>query len=319
MSAEAQKPRYFSALFDFIFKSSIGMKVVMAASGVILWGFVIGHMAGNLQIFLPTAAGEWGKVLNDYAHTLKTTPPLLWGTRITLLVAFILHAYTGVKLAAANKAARPVRYGAPQAHETSTLAGRIMPITGIILLVFIIGHLLHFTIPSFNKAAMAYTFKGDHDVARMVVEAFSKPLVVLVYVIGTTGVVLHLFHGSKSFLQSLGLRHAAWTPGIALVGRLTVAAILVGNMTIPGVIFMWSQQSPSWFNSTRGKSVASSTATPTKTKKSTRGQVKRAPLGKQRQRIGKKGAKPIKTLTLPVNEANRRLKAGSLKKINKDK
>src|SRR5882762_5500910 len=126
-------------LITNIFQSSLGKKFIMAASGFALLLFVIGHLAGNLQIFLGREA------INRYGHFLQSNPELIWPARLFLLVMVGLHIWAAVKLSVENKVARPVAYARYQ-PVGSSYASRTMLMSGLIILVFIIYHLLHFTV-----------------------------------------------------------------------------------------------------------------------------------------------------------------------------
>jgi succinate dehydrogenase / fumarate reductase cytochrome b subunit len=216
------------------FGSSIGAKVLMSLTGVVIWGFAIGHTAGNLQIFLPAPDGGYtGQQINEYAAFLHATPPLLWGTRILLLVCFPLHIVYGLKLARANKAARSQRY-AVVAYERSNIASRLMALSGVVLLVFMVFHLAHFTFHWVHPGFATMTDQeGLHDVHGMVWQGFGYVGVAVGYVIAQSLLFLHLYHGSVSFLQSLGIRHYAWTPVAAIAGRLLVIFVVAGNIAMP--------------------------------------------------------------------------------------
>ena len=121
------------------YQTTLGKKVVMAISGVILIGFVLGHMAGNLQIFLGP------EKLDAYAEFLHSMPALLWGTRVVLLVSIFAHFLSAFSLWKQNKAARPRGY-AKQVSQATTYAARTMKWGGVIVLLFITYHLLHLTI-----------------------------------------------------------------------------------------------------------------------------------------------------------------------------
>src|SRR5215471_21129155 len=122
-----------------IFGSSVGKKFIMAVSGLVLFLFVVGHMAGNLQIFLGPEA------LNRYGHFLQTNPELIWPARLGLLLMVGLHIWSAAALSRENKAARPVGYAEYQ-PVGSSLASRTMLMSGLIILVFIVYHLLHYTV-----------------------------------------------------------------------------------------------------------------------------------------------------------------------------
>src|SRR5258708_35622358 len=122
-----------------IFGSSLGKKYIMAVSGFVLFLFVVGHLLGNLQIFLGPEA------INRYGHFLQSNVELLWPVRIFLLCMIGLHIWSAIKLSIENKAARPVPY-ANWNPTTATYASRTMLMSGVIIFVFIIYHLLHYTV-----------------------------------------------------------------------------------------------------------------------------------------------------------------------------
>lgn len=218
-------------------RSSVGAKVLMSLSGVIMWGFVIGHLAGNLQVLLPAPAGGYaGQQINEYAKFLHDTPPLLWGTRILVLASLIGHVLVGLRLARMNRAARPMRYAKVQ-YERSSISSRLMALSGLIVLAFILFHLAHFTFHWVDTSYATMTDKkGLHDVYGMLWQGFKLPGIVAFYVVGQALLFMHLYHGSVSFLQSLGLRHPAWTPVASILGRLLVIGILAGNVAIPTIL-----------------------------------------------------------------------------------
>ncbi len=228
-------------LWGFL-NSSIGSKVVMALTGIVLWGYAIGHVLGNIQVFLFAPQGGYlGQQINDYARFLHTTPWLLWGTRAVLLVSFALHIYFGMKLAAKNRMARPARYAGGQRHDRSSLGARFMAVSGIVLLVFIAFHLAHFTLGWVNPEYTSFEDrKGIHDVYRMLREAFAIPWIAGFYIISVVLLFAHLFHGAVSFWQSLGIRQAKWTPLLRVGSRLVVVGMIAAYIAIPIVLFSWS-------------------------------------------------------------------------------
>src|SRR6266404_3964868 len=125
-------------IFTNIFRSSVGKKFIMAGSGFVLFLFVIGHLVGNLQIFLGREA------INRYGHFLQSNPELIWPARLFLLLMLALHIWSAIQLSIENKAARPVGY-AVLMPVGSSYAARTMLMSGIIIIVFIVYHLLHFT------------------------------------------------------------------------------------------------------------------------------------------------------------------------------
>ncbi len=240
----------FRLVLDF-FGSSIGAKILVALTGVIMWGFVIGHMAGNLQVFLPAPPdGYWGQQINDYGHFLKSTPALLWGTRITLIGAVFLHIGFAFRLTMKNKAARPSRY-AMKRSQKSTVFGKIMPVSGIVVGLFILFHLFHFTIGlpvevmGVSNDILQYQDQaGHHDVYKMLRVSFGQVGFVALYTICNLLLLMHLVHGTQSVWQTLGLNHKSWTPIARTLGWLLVAAIAAGNLSIPFVVMSYPPIAP---------------------------------------------------------------------------
>ena len=213
--------------FGRYLKSSVGTKHVMAGTGLLLVGFVLAHMAGNLQVF------KGREALNAYAETLQAMGPLLWVARLGLIAIVLVHIASAVRLVAMNSAARPVPY--KRVHrEKSTFASRAMPMTGMIVLAFIIFHLLHFTagVIQHGNYEMVDEF-GRHDVYGMVVAGFQSPIVSGFYILSMILLALHLNHGCSSFFQSLGLNHPKYNGVFKMVGPAFATLVLVGNCAMP--------------------------------------------------------------------------------------
>jgi succinate dehydrogenase / fumarate reductase cytochrome b subunit len=210
-----------SRLFEF-FRSMIGKKAVMAVSGVVLFGYIVGHMLGNLQIFLGR------EKLNDYAEFLHSTPSLLWGTRVLLLVSVILHIYSAVVVTARSKAARPHGYAkySPVQSGLPSYASRTMMRGGVIIAAFVVYHLLHLT---FGRV---HPFTPG-DVYGNLVAGFRMPLVAGAYLFAVGVLGLHLLHGLYSMFQSLGLSHPRYTPRIKAAAATVTALIVLGYYAVP--------------------------------------------------------------------------------------
>jgi succinate dehydrogenase / fumarate reductase, cytochrome b subunit len=216
--------------------SSVGSKFVMAVTGLMLWGFVIGHLVGNLQIFAGAkdSINEYAVFLHEVGHGA-----VLWGARGSLLLAVTLHIVLGIRLAKLNRQARPTSY-ATRTWKATNPATLYMAFSGTVILAFIIGHLLHFTIRPGEM--MVLDDKNRPDVFLMVHQAFSNPWIVFAYVAAQAVLLLHLFHGTQSLFQSVGFYHPVWTPVIRVAGRAVAALIFIGNLAIPLVIFLvWSK------------------------------------------------------------------------------
>ncbi len=188
--------------------------MVVAITGVILILFVVGHLLGNLQIFL---GPDW---INGYSQHLRDLGPLLWLIRIFLLVTVIVHIYVTIRLAIDNRRARPEPY-IDKEYVKATFASRHMVMSGLIVLAFIVYHLAHFT---FRKTDPRFPLlKLDalnrYDVYSMMVYGFQNYFVSGFYILGLFLLALHLSHGSSSFLQSLGMNDKKLTPRLAFGGR----------------------------------------------------------------------------------------------------
>lgn len=219
--------------------STIFLKWVMALTGALFVLFVIGHLAGNLQVFLGP------ETFNTYSHFLQSTGELLWIVRIVLLTAFLLHIYTSLKLTAINLKANPVKYK-KAGYTKSTIYSRTMIYSGLLVLAFIVFHLLHYTArttePAYNGPEYHEMYgtqiKGDgleiaidehtkltandnyagiqmrHDTYKMVLHGFSNPAIVIVYLIGVILLGMHLTHAIQSMFQTLSIAGPDLSPKI---------------------------------------------------------------------------------------------------------
>ena len=231
-SAATVRPEKRGGITGF-YRSSIGKKMIVAITGVILILFVIGHLLGNLQIFL---GPDW---INSYAQHLRDLGPLLWLERIILLTAAVIHIVVTIQLAIDNRRARPEAYIDKQ-NVKASFASRHMVMSGVIVLAFIVYHLAHFTVrvtdPRF--ALLKPDPRGHDDVYSMMVYGFQNPLVSGFYVLGLFLLALHLSHGSSSFFQSLGLNNQKLNPRLALAGRIFAWLLFAGYTLIPVAVLL---------------------------------------------------------------------------------
>ncbi len=208
-----------------LYESTLGKKMVMAVTGVLLLGFVIAHLIGNLLFYLGPAA------LNSYGAGLHRLGPILWAARLGLLTAVVLHIWAAVQLWRINRAARPVNYR-KLSPVTSSYASRTMMWSGPILAAFIIYHLLHFTFgtahPDFREQA-----GGAPEVYHNVVVGFSQIPVSLAYIVAMAFLGFHLMHGVWSMFQSIGWNHPKYTPLLRKSAVVIAALIVLGNISIP--------------------------------------------------------------------------------------
>jgi succinate dehydrogenase / fumarate reductase, cytochrome b subunit len=218
-----------------LYRSTIGKKAIMAVTGLVLVGFVIGHMAGNLQQFLGPAR------MNAYAAFLKSTGELLWLVRIGLLAATILHVLMAWQLTQIKRAARPVNYNRRD-PQVSTLASRTMRWGGALLLVFIVFHILHFTtgtvFPYASRPDARYPAFSHTDVYGNVVSAFRSPWVVAFYVVSMLFLMLHLFHGAWSSVRTLGLNRPSRHPLHRRVATVIAVVVWLGFTAIPVAVLL---------------------------------------------------------------------------------
>lgn len=206
-------------------KSTIGKKIIVALTGVILFGFVAGHMAGNLLVF----AGP--DVFNRYAVTLKANLLLLWGTRGILLGSVLLHVIFTLLLTRQNRASRPVGYELYKPQD-STLSSRVMIWSGLLLGVYIVYHLLHFTLGS------AHPRFDSHDIYSNVIIGFNSLPVSLLYIAAMIALGFHLHHGIWSVFQTLGLNHPKYN-GARRIFATTASILIVGGfVSIPLAVLM---------------------------------------------------------------------------------
>lgn len=208
------------------FGSSVGKKIVMAVTGIMLVGFVVVHMIGNLQLYLPAHGPEhpldaYGRFLRTFLHGGG-----IWIARAVLLTAVGLHIWAAVGLTLMNWAARPIGYR-DQQYTTSTFASRWMRVSGVVVLAFIVFHLLHLTIgvvlPGFEHG------KVFHNV----VTGFQVPWVSAFYIIAMLFLATHLHHGVWSMLQTLGLSHPRYNRLRTGLATLLTIVVIGGNISFP--------------------------------------------------------------------------------------
>lgn len=204
-------------------RSSIGRKFLMSLTGAALMGFVLVHLLGNLTLF----ADSSGEVFDSYAHAIESNP-LLPLAEIGLAVLFVVHIALGIRLALDNRDARPARYKELQAHGGRTLASLTMPVTGVLVLIFLVVHLLDFRLAE----------RDPDGLAAMVVTRLESPLAALVYGAGVLALGVHLWHAFQSAFQSLGLFHPRYRDLIRNAGRAFAVLVAVGFAAFPVVIYL---------------------------------------------------------------------------------
>lgn len=205
--------------------TTIGKKAVMAVSGLILALFVLGHLIGNLQIFMGPDQ------FNGYARTLRHLPELLWPVRVVLLVMVMLHIWSALQLAVVKSEARPVGYTKKRAAGSS-YASRTMYWSGPIIAAFVVYHLMQFT---FGVGGTSYR---EFDAYGNVIAGFRVPVVSIFYIIAMALLCLHLRHGIWSMFQSLGFSHPRHTPAIQRAASLIALFVFFGFSSIPVAVML---------------------------------------------------------------------------------
>jgi succinate dehydrogenase / fumarate reductase cytochrome b subunit len=239
MSDKAEKAGCLAAFYH----STVGKKMIMALTGVVLVGFVIGHMVGNLKVFYPCnppapcKIDEYAVFLREIGAHLFGHEVVLWLVRIGLLLSVVLHVDSAIRLSlrnrkSAGRAGEGKRY-AVSSYRSSTYASRTMAIGGSILFLFIVIHILHFTTGHLHFAG----FEHMHVQAN-VTRAFQNFGWVLLYMVAVSGLGMHLYHGVWSMCQTLGLD----SPGLNKIlrtGALVIGVVVsVGFVAVPLAIFL---------------------------------------------------------------------------------
>ncbi|MBK5296662.1 MAG: succinate dehydrogenase cytochrome b subunit [Vicinamibacteria bacterium] len=211
------------------FSSSVGSKFLIAFTGLSLVGFLVGHLAGNLLVYVSPDA------FNHYGDTLIKNP-LVIPAELGLIALFLLHAYKAVRMFLGANDARPVGYQKKaRAGHTSrkSWASTTMILSGTFLLLFVPLHLQTFKYGSHYESSEP----GVRDLWRTVAEVFSRPGYVVFYVAGMTIIGFHLWHGVSSALQSLGIDRLGWSPALRRIGWTVAAVLAVGFLSIPLYVY----------------------------------------------------------------------------------
>lgn len=213
--------------FTDLYRSAVGKKAVMAASGIILFGFVLGHLLGNLKLYLgPEALNSYSRFLRTVGEPLVPANVLLWAVRLLLIAAAALHVWAAWQLSRASRAARPEAYVAGTRIHTA-YASRTMRWGGVIILLFVIYHLLHLT---WGTAHPAFV---PGDVYHNVVTGFQVWWVSLFYIAAQIALGFHLYHGLWSMFQSLGWNHPRFNLWRNSFAHAFAWLITVGNISFP--------------------------------------------------------------------------------------
>lgn len=212
-------------------RSALGKKWVMAVSGIILLGFVLVHMIGNLKVYLGAESldryAEWLRELGEPA--LPRTV-LLWIARAVLAGAFVAHIVAAAQLTAMNRRARPVGYRSPRDYVAANFASRTMRWTGVIVALFVVFHLLDLTWGTANPEFV----RGE--VYDNMVASFRRVPVAIAYIAANVALAIHIFHGAWSLFQTLGWNNPRLNPARRWFAATFAAVIGIGNVSMPLLI-----------------------------------------------------------------------------------
>jgi len=215
-------PAVQQSRFLALWQNPVGKKAVMAVTGLVLFGFTLVHMAGNLQAF------KGAEALNHYAELLRISMPFLWFTRIVLLTAVLLHVVAGVQLWLAKRAAREIAYQ-DYRPQVSSVASRSMMVSGILILGFVVVHLMDLTL----GVGVAPTSFEEGAVHANLVASLSRGVMGAFYVTAVIGLGFHLWHGLWSITQTLGLSHRGVAPGIQKTAVFFAVLLACGFSAVP--------------------------------------------------------------------------------------
>lgn len=209
------------------YRSAVGKKWVMALSGIMLMGFVVSHLIGNLKLYLGREEiNLYGEALRDMPGHLLPRTFLLWVVRIGLAGAFAVHIHAATTLTIQNKKARTTNYQSPRDYLAANYASRTMRYSGIIVILYVIFHLADLT-----WGAGPHYLRGD--AYNNLVYSLQRPAIALVYVVANLALGLHLTHGAWSMFQSLGVNNPRINAFRRHFARGFAAIVVVGNISFP--------------------------------------------------------------------------------------
>lgn len=222
--------------FIEFYRSAVGKKWVMAITGIVLIGFVIAHLVGNIKIFLgPEASGvyevdEYGHALRELFYPILPRHIFLWIMRVGLILAFVLHIHAATTLTFINRRARTVEYQGPRQYLSANYASRTMRWSGYIFLAYLLFHLADFTWGIQPFAPEGWVRGNIHD---NFIHTFSRWPVTAFYVLANLLLGIHLFHGIWSMFQSLGINNPRFNQWRRWLAQGLSALIVVGNVSMP--------------------------------------------------------------------------------------
>jgi len=210
-------------------QTSVGKKLLMAGSGVVLLGFIVAHEVGNLKVYLGASEiNRYGEGLRTLAEPIFPRTFVLWAIRTVLIAAFAVHVVTSIQLSLQNRSARQQRYSHP-ARVRADPAASTMRWGGLAILLFLFFHLAHFT---WGWVHPGYTYVRG-DVYHNMVQGFDVWWISGVYIAAMVALGLHIYHGAWSIFQTFGVNNRRWDRRIRRAATALAAFVVVGNVSIP--------------------------------------------------------------------------------------
>lgn len=232
------------------YATSIGKKFVVAVTGIILFGFVAGHMAGNLKVFTGSASNgvphidEYGQFLKDFGSPVLPQMLFLWVARLVLLASVVLHVVTVIRLSQQNAKARPIAYVRSE-KRAATLSSQWMMVSGLVILVFIVFHILHFTTGTIQLGEK----KFEHgQVYSNLHGSFSVWYVAIGYTAVMVMLAFHLYHGVWSLFQTLGLDSPDRNAMFRMIAIVFTLLVTVGFVLVPLSFLTGSMPTPAEYD-----------------------------------------------------------------------
>ncbi len=215
-----------------VYRSAVGKKWVMAVSGVVGLGFVLGHMVGNLKVYMGAEdMNHYGEFLRELLVPLLPRSVLLWLVRFVLIGALVVHVHAAWSLTRMNHRARPDRYAGGRDYVAADFASRTMRYTGVIVLAYIGFHLLDLTAGTANPSFV----RGD-PYNNLVATFDGRPVVTAFYVIANLALGVHVFHGAWSLFQSIGANNPRFNQWRRRFAQGVAAVLVLGNLSFPVLI-----------------------------------------------------------------------------------
>lgn len=224
---ERRHPPFFVTFY----RSAVVKKWLMAVSGIVLLGYVLAHMVGNLKVFLGREhINDYADWLRDLGEPVFPHETVLWAMRVVLLGAFVIHIVAAYQLTMMNRRARPAGYKAPRDYAVANYASRTMRWSGVIVLLFVVFHLLDLTFGTANPDFI------EGDPYNNMIVSFEQVPVAIVYILANLALGLHIFHGAWSMFQSLGVNNPRFNAWRRYFATAFAGAIVVGNVSMPLLI-----------------------------------------------------------------------------------